>query len=172
MATHSNVLAWRIPGTGEPGGLPSMGSHRVRHDWSDLAAAAASFIISWHPKHFLTCLCLSYAPLEHAVYEGRDFHLFYFPTGFPPSRKFWARNKHSAHFWWQWVNEWVTERLTVWVSSIFPGPLQVTLMAHSWSCLQLFLLIWSFTPLNLWHFHISIRENFVIDINACDWCRL
>ena len=40
MATHSSILAWRIPGMGEPGGLPSMGSHRVRHDWSDLAAAA------------------------------------------------------------------------------------------------------------------------------------
>ena len=40
MATHSIVLAWRIPGTGEPGGLPSMGSHRVWHDWIDLAAAA------------------------------------------------------------------------------------------------------------------------------------
>ena len=40
MATHSSVLAWRIPGMGEPGGLPSMGSHRVGHDWSDLAAAA------------------------------------------------------------------------------------------------------------------------------------
>ena len=38
MATHSSVLAWRVPGTGEPGGLPSLGSHRVRHDWSDLAA--------------------------------------------------------------------------------------------------------------------------------------
>ena len=42
MTTHSSVLAWRIPGTGEPGGLPSMGSHRVGHDWSDLAAAAAA----------------------------------------------------------------------------------------------------------------------------------
>ena len=42
MATHSSVLAWRIPGTEEPGGLPSMGSHRVGHDWSDLAAAAAA----------------------------------------------------------------------------------------------------------------------------------
>ena len=42
MATHSSVLAWRIPGTAEPGGLPSMGSHRVGHDWSDLAAAAVS----------------------------------------------------------------------------------------------------------------------------------
>ena len=39
MATHSNILAWRIPGTEEPGGLPSMGSHRVG---SDLAAAAAA----------------------------------------------------------------------------------------------------------------------------------
>ena len=37
MATHSSVLAWRIPGTGKPGGLPSTGSHRVGHDWSDLA---------------------------------------------------------------------------------------------------------------------------------------
>ena len=41
MATHSSVLAWRIPGTGEPGGLPSMGSHRVGSNWSDLVAAAA-----------------------------------------------------------------------------------------------------------------------------------
>ena len=41
MATHSSVLAWRIPGMGEPGGLPSLGSHRVGHNLSDLAAAAA-----------------------------------------------------------------------------------------------------------------------------------
>ena len=44
MATHSSVLAWRIPGRGKPGGLPSMGLHRVGHDWSDLAAAAVAFI--------------------------------------------------------------------------------------------------------------------------------
>ena len=44
MATHSSVLAWRIPGAEEPGGLPSMGSHRVGHDWSDLAAAAATLL--------------------------------------------------------------------------------------------------------------------------------
>ena len=42
MATHSSTLTWRILGTGEPGGLPSMGSHRVGHDRSDLAAAAAA----------------------------------------------------------------------------------------------------------------------------------
>ena len=41
MATHSSVLAWRIPGIGEPGGLPSMGSHRVGHDSAAAAAAAA-----------------------------------------------------------------------------------------------------------------------------------
>ena len=40
MAAHSSVLAWRVPGTGKPGGLSSMGSHRVRHNRSDLAAAA------------------------------------------------------------------------------------------------------------------------------------
>ena len=56
MATHSSVLAWRIPGTGEPGGLPSMGSQRVGHDWSDLAAAAAGLnedIIPWSKQLFL-----------------------------------------------------------------------------------------------------------------------
>ena len=42
MATHSSVLAWRIPGMGEPDGLLSMGSHRVGHNWSDLAATAAN----------------------------------------------------------------------------------------------------------------------------------
>ena len=42
MATHSSFLAWRIPGMGEPGGLWSMGLHRVGYDWSDLAATAAS----------------------------------------------------------------------------------------------------------------------------------
>ena len=42
MATHSSVLAWRIPGTAEPGGLLSMGSYRVGHNWSDLAAAATN----------------------------------------------------------------------------------------------------------------------------------
>ena len=46
MAPHSSTLAWKIPGTAEPGGLPSMGLHRVGHDWSDLAAAAAAADLS------------------------------------------------------------------------------------------------------------------------------
>ena len=45
METHSSVLAWRIPGMGEPGGLPSMGSHRVGHEGNDLAATEISFAI-------------------------------------------------------------------------------------------------------------------------------
>ena len=45
MATHSDVLAWRILGTGEPDGLPSMGLNRVGHDWSDLASAAAAAVM-------------------------------------------------------------------------------------------------------------------------------
>ena len=63
MATHSSVLAWRIPGTGEPVGLPSMGSHRVGHDWSDLPAAAAA--------DHLTCLLRNlYAGQEATVRTG------------------------------------------------------------------------------------------------------
>ena len=53
MATHSSVLAWRIPGLGEPDGLLSMGSHRVGHDWSDLAAAAVADGTRGHDLSFL-----------------------------------------------------------------------------------------------------------------------
>ena len=60
MATHSSVLAWRIPGTGEPGGLASMGSHRVGQDWSNLAAAVwvlsfqtTGLVNWWHPVLFV-----------------------------------------------------------------------------------------------------------------------
>ena len=49
MATHSSILVWRTLWTEDPGGLPSMGSHRVGHDWSDLAAAAASWQMSSFP---------------------------------------------------------------------------------------------------------------------------
>ena len=48
MATHSSVLAWRIPGMGEPSGLPSLGSHRVGHDWNDLAAVAVAYFITYN----------------------------------------------------------------------------------------------------------------------------
>ena len=55
MATHSSVLAWRIPGTGEPGGLQSMGSHRVGHDWRDLTSTVAMFLCN-----ILKCVCINW----------------------------------------------------------------------------------------------------------------
>ena len=62
MATHSSVLAWRIPGTGEPGRLPSLGLHRVGHDWSNLAGAAAAAhwgpVYGWHIVSILRCLLI------------------------------------------------------------------------------------------------------------------
>ena len=87
MATHSSVLAWRIPGTGEPGGLGglwlygSMGSHRVWDDWSDLAAVAATtfsyenFLISWGGINLsilcafgISGLCISYSiPASYSI---------------------------------------------------------------------------------------------------------
>ena len=66
MATHSSILAWGIPGTGEPGGLLSMGSHRVGHDGSNLAAAATisrPVILEQHPHiNKLHTSILNYAP--------------------------------------------------------------------------------------------------------------
>ena len=63
MVTHSSVLAWRIPGTGEPGGLLSMGSRRVRYNWSDLAAAAPP------QQSPLLCCALGWLP-GHGAYAG------------------------------------------------------------------------------------------------------
>ena len=78
MATHSSVLAWRIPGTGEPDGLPSMGSHNVGHDWSGLAAAADSnwkwsHPIRWLGKIFLRRLDMIYEN-EPTLKECRRNH--------------------------------------------------------------------------------------------------
>ena len=61
MATHSSILAWRIPGREEPSGLPSMGSHRVRHDWSDLAVSSSSSSNVFNHSFFLfviVCVCV------------------------------------------------------------------------------------------------------------------
>ena len=68
MATHSSVLAWRIPGTGKPADLPSMGSHRVGHDWSDLEAAAACYYIQL-PK-FITLYVKNEWVLLHVNYTS------------------------------------------------------------------------------------------------------
>ena len=76
MATHSSVLAWRIPGTAEPGGLPSMESHRVGHDWSDLAAAAAAIVsflgilISWIFTEYITYVIDHIYPWSKTLWKG------------------------------------------------------------------------------------------------------
>ena len=63
MATHSSVLAWRIPGMEEPGGLPSMGSHRVGHDWSNLAAAAARWYL------VVVLICIPWCSLTFSIFS-------------------------------------------------------------------------------------------------------
>ena len=68
MAPHSSTLAWKIPWTGEPPGLPSMGSHRVGHDLSDLAAAAAAICCSsnWETN------TASYSPNYYKLYKTKN----------------------------------------------------------------------------------------------------
>ena len=92
MATHSSVLAWRIPGTVEPGGLPSMGSHRVGHDWSDLAAAATyrpysylgalintnfgPYIVAWSKMlQMHSCVIVSFNCNYHNFLEEREIRV-------------------------------------------------------------------------------------------------
>ena len=89
MAPHSSILAWRILGMGEPGGLPSMGWHRVGHDWSDLAAAAASSLSIMSSKSLLVVSCVSeFHPfwgwiifhMPCFIYSSVGRHLDYFHT--------------------------------------------------------------------------------------------
>ena len=68
MATHSSVLAWRIPGTGKPDGLPSMGSHRVGHDWSDLAVAAAAAADHFKLQEEFTSVCTGLMTSTYSTY--------------------------------------------------------------------------------------------------------
>ena len=82
-ATHSSVLAWRIPGMGEPGGLPSMGSHRVEHDWSDLAAAAAAVAAAYDWVCLRAILCVDFRKANTGInwcvrkqWRGRKNGLF------------------------------------------------------------------------------------------------
>ena len=80
MAPHSSVLAWRMPGTGEPGGLPSMGSHRVGHDWSDLASAAAD--CKSHKGRDGSVLFTTFSPVPHTLPGTREVLGKYLLTDF------------------------------------------------------------------------------------------
>ena len=121
MATHSSVLAWRIPRTGDPGGLPSMGSHRVGHDWSDLAVAVAG--IGRSPNSASLGLetkraspsCRFAGPLNLSrlgLKEGRKVgtastYLYYHPFHWPCSGGLWEMEGESVQmgtflFWSKW----------------------------------------------------------------------
>ena len=94
MATHSSVLAWRIPGTGEPGGLPSMASHRVGHDWSDLAAAVAQMIKNLPAMQRTQVRSLSWKdPLE----RGNGNPLQYSCLENLTDREAWWATVHGGH---------------------------------------------------------------------------
>ena len=88
MATHSSVLAWRIPGTGDPSGLPSLGSHRVGHDWSDLAAAAA----------------VATFPLLVAIHTSAECGPSWGETGWESSEMYHLY-RHSQHTYIKWTLE-------------------------------------------------------------------
>ena len=82
VATHSSVLAWRVPGTGEPGGLPSVGSHGVGHDWSDLAAVAAAMSFS-HGYIFPFLLCFSLPFFSQLFIRPPQTAILLFCNSFP-----------------------------------------------------------------------------------------
>ena len=130
MATHSSVLASRIPGTGEPGGLPSVGSNRVGHNWSNLAAAAAAQMgvrvglkESWAPKNwcFWTVVlektlegpldCKEIQPVhpkgsQSWIFIGRTNAEAETPILWPPHAKSWLTGKDSDA-----VRDWGQEEM-------------------------------------------------------------
>ena len=94
MAAHSSVLAWRSPGTAEPGGLPSMVSHKVGHNWSDLAAAAAYLSYKGIPERTrsrcltedildFSCFHLSSSECEDVWSNWEDLHIHDIESFYP-----------------------------------------------------------------------------------------
>ena len=104
MATHSSVLAWRIPGMGEPGGLPSLGSHRVGHDWSNLAAAAAA-TITLQLQSLWTSTSFSFGCNKH----GFKYRIIFLIAKTEEGRYGIRRKFHSEYMWLLWHSlHWLT----------------------------------------------------------------
>ena len=109
MASHSSVLAWRIPGTGEPGGLLSLGSHRVGHDWRDLATAAAaeknmSHLYFYLLSHFSSAVHLPPPSTRTtcAMIKNEYCLIFFVPLKFTHREKPTILRKPSG--WWEhWI---------------------------------------------------------------------
>ena len=125
--TYSSVLAWRIPGTGEPGGLPSMGSHRVGDNWSDLAAAAAGFPGGASGKE-LACQCRRFKRCEFDPWvgkipleEGLATHSSILAWRIPWTEEPWWATVHrviQSQIWLKWLSMYVctTKAQKGWVT--------------------------------------------------------
>ena len=132
MATHSSVLAWRIPGTGEPGGLPSMGSHRVGHDWSDLAAAAAwgfpqaslmaklvkNLPTNWGDKEMQVWSLGQKDSLEKGMATHSGILAWRIPWTEEPGGRQSTGSQESTIT--QWLNNWTCFVNEFWVELTFP----------------------------------------------------
>ena len=132
MATHSSVLAWRIPGTGEPGGLLSMGSHRVGHNWSDLAAAAAGQLniqyVHEISEYFIIWKSKNFKDSSFSEITGKLAPFYLNPTAFQPSslssRQKKTESESKQHlgaklgFWCEW--RW---QVRGWAGGVISTPL-------------------------------------------------
>ena len=109
MATHSSVLAWRIPGTGETGGLLSMGSHRVGHDWSDLAAAAAASLVAQMIKNLPAMQETQVGSLgwEDPLEKGMAIHFRILAWRIP-----WTEEPGGLYSPWGCKHDWTTNIFT------------------------------------------------------------
>ena len=117
MATHSSVLAWRIPGTAETGGMLSMGSHRIGHDWSNLAAAAAAWsVISFSGGSVVENPpanagdASSISGLERSLREGNDNPLQYSCLKNPMDKGTWWSTVHGVAKSWTQLSDWTTTK--------------------------------------------------------------
>ena len=129
MATHSSVLAWRIPGMGEPGGRPSMRLHRVGHDWSDLAAAAAAL----KAMVFLVVVygCESWTIKKAECWKIDAFELWCwrrllrFPWTAKRSNQSILRKSVLNIHWKDWCWGWNSNNLATWYE-------ELTYLKRSW----------------------------------------
>ena len=112
MATHSSVLAWRIPGTGEPDGLLSVGSHRVGHDWSDLAAAAVHWRIFQRPSFWFGCSYLFYSC--YCCYSSAVYWILNLLFSFWLFLCIWS----IVHFLNSWVRDFLSLRSCKWYLNV------------------------------------------------------
>ena len=137
MATHSSVLAWRIPGMGKPSGMLSMGLHRVGHDWSDIAAAS-----QWY--------------IERAIGESEKFHSFFHFLVLLPQSPFPSLCGRGL-FLWPVVN-YLHSKCCSWIPC---SQLRICLWACNLANMG------SFIPVNWKSKHIFYRNPIPIDPHSC-----